>query len=212
MSESRRLGPEKSISELLYIVRRNRPLDVELLSIFGSWAIFKVLHLDLKAKLIGDRFLSSFVQPLFWEEIHHPQSVSVGTGCFPLGAGAPDHSISPCCHSLLTHASFVVIYSLMLNGVNFYSVYAELGTEDGFLCNPCCGFSCSFKAQAESRIVELCLVFHAPFGVRLTAISTAYAPSVRFIRSRPWPIVSSSEVDKNAGRPLLLTLVSANSS
>lgn len=66
-----------------YIQREETvPPNVELLSIFGSLAIFKVLHLDLKTKLIGYRFLSSFAQTLFWEQIHHPSRISEQTGCF----------------------------------------------------------------------------------------------------------------------------------
>lgn len=55
---------------------------MELLGIFGSLAIFKALHLDLKAKLIGDRFLSSFCTDTILGGDVSPGLGREGTGCF----------------------------------------------------------------------------------------------------------------------------------
>ena len=93
--------------------------NVELLSIFGSLAIFTDLHLDLKAKLIGDRFLSSLTQTLFWEEIHHPGCISQGTECFHSLTGTITHvpvfSADPC---WLYLGLFIFIY-LFISQMNF---------------------------------------------------------------------------------------------
>lgn len=95
-----------------YIQREETvPQNVELLSIFGSLAIFKVLHLDLKTKLIDDRFLSSFAQTLFWEQIYHPSCISEWTGCFHSQEESPRASmLTRSSNSLLTRIDFIQFY------------------------------------------------------------------------------------------------------
>lgn len=92
---------EKSISESLYLERRNSPSECGVTQYFWLLAIFKFLHLDLKTELIGYRFLSSLAQTLFWEQIHHPSRIRGRTGCFPScnGNGHPER--------LLAHAPVI---------------------------------------------------------------------------------------------------------
>lgn len=102
------------------IYRRNsHTQNVELLSIFGSLAIFTDLYLDLKAKLIGGRLLSSLAQTLFWEEIHHSGCIRQGQSVFTLVTGMITHApVFPADPHWLYLVLFTFIY-LFISQMNF---------------------------------------------------------------------------------------------
>lgn len=175
---------ELSIFEYLYI-EETVTQNVELLSIFGSLAIFTDLYLDLKAKLIGDRLLSSLAQTLFWEEIHHPGCIRQGAECFH-SRNENDHPCSSIpCWPALTLFSFIHFHLFIHkpNEFSFLRVSLQNEAPRTYFCLT--HFVCSFQV-----VFWFCLavslhwsVSSAPNLIILKGsqfIVAASAPSVRF--------------------------------
>ena len=162
--------------------------NVELLSIFGSLAIFTDLHLDLKAKLIGDRFLSSLTQTLFWEEIHHPGCISQGTECFH-SRNRNDHPCSSIlCWPTLTLFRFIHFHLFIHKPNEFSFLRVSLQNEA-----PSTYFCLTHFVFSFQILFWFCLavrlhwsVSSAPDLITLKGsefIVAASAPSIRFSRS-----------------------------
>lgn len=162
--------------------------NVELLSIFGSLAIFMDLHLDLKAKLIGDRLLSSLTQTLFWEEIHHPGCVSQGTECFH-SRNRNDHPCSSIlCWSTLTLFRFIHFHLFIHkpNEFSFLRVSLQNEAPRTYFCLTHFVFSFQILFWFCLAVSLHWSVSSAPDLITLKGsefIVAATAPSIRFSRS-----------------------------
>lgn len=175
---------EMSIFEYLYI-EETVTQNVELLSIFGSLAIFTDLYLDLKAKLIGDRLLSSLAQTLFWEEIHHSGCIRQGAECFH-SRNRNDHPCSSIpCWPALTLFSFIHFHLFIHkpNEFSFLRVSLQNEAPRTYFCLT--HFVCSFQV-----VFWFCLAVSLHWSVSSEPnliilkgsqfIVAASAPSVRF--------------------------------